>query len=279
MPPWATLLAMNEFEGKAVLVTGGATGLGAAIAGAFAAAGARVAVFDIDEAAGQALALRLGPNAFFSRTDVTADEQLREGLRRIDERFGRLDFLVNNACLYADEGLASERSLWLRALDVNLVSGAVLLREALPLLRRQGGAVVNLSSIAGKIGQAERAVYPSCKAAILQLTRNEAAALAPHGIRVNAVTPAWTWSPALEQLAGGDRAVADAVGSRLHPLGRVGDAQDVAGAVLFLCSDAARFVTGIDLPVDGGYAVLGPEQGRLPGAWFAQAREAGLQAK
>jgi NAD(P)-dependent dehydrogenase (short-subunit alcohol dehydrogenase family) len=127
--------------------------------------------------------------------------------------------------------------------------------------RRGGGAVVNFSSIAGKQGQRGRALYPASKAAILQVTRNEAMELAADRIRVNTVSPGWTWSATIARLTKGDRAKADRIAGEYHPLGRVGDAEEVARAVLFLCSDDARHITGIDLPVDGGYAMSGPDQG------------------
>jgi NAD(P)-dependent dehydrogenase (short-subunit alcohol dehydrogenase family) len=265
---------MQDFRNKTALVTGGATSLGAAIATAFHVAGADVAIVDVNAEAGEKLAGALnaaagerGGRALFCKADVSSDKDIEACLHAVRAEFGALDCLVNNACVYLDHGLASTREQWLRALDVNVVSGAILVHRAQPLLRR-GGAIVNLSSIAGKIGQKGRALYPACKAAILQVTRNEAASLAHLGIRVNAVTPAWTWSAALEGQVGGDRALADRVGAHFHPLGRVGDAGDVARAVLYLCSEDAGFVTGVDLPVDGGYSMLGPDQGEGSGYWF-----------
>jgi NAD(P)-dependent dehydrogenase (short-subunit alcohol dehydrogenase family) len=130
------------------------------------------------------------------------------------------------------------------------------------MTRRGGGAVVNFSSVAGKFGQAGRALYPAAKAAIIQLTRNAAMELAPQRIRVNSVSPAWTWSAPVERAAGGDRAKADRVGAAYHPLGRIADAEEVARAVLFLCSDDASFITGVDLPVDGGAAMTGADGGK-----------------
>jgi NAD(P)-dependent dehydrogenase (short-subunit alcohol dehydrogenase family) len=269
---------VQDHQGAVALVTGGAKGLGADIARAFFASGASVLVADIDEDAGKALCEELDANAapgraFFLRTDITRDEDLDRVAEWLSGRFGKLDCLVNNACLYADEGLASSRRQWLDSWNVNVVSGALLVQRMRALLRASGaGSVVNMSSIAGKIGQRGRALYPACKAAILQLTRSEAVELAADGIRVNAVTPAWTWSPAMSRQVAGDRALADRAGAATHPLGRVGEGDDVAAAVLFLCSPAARFVTGVDLPVDGGHAALGPDQGRGPMHWFDAAR-------
>ena len=271
--PRAVGRARFDYGGSVALVTGGATSLGAAIAQALHASGAGVWICDIDEAAGDALAdtlnARRASSAWFHAADVADDASIAGCMRRIAATHGRVDLLVNNAVVYLDSGIASPRETWMRALGVNLVGGARVLAGALDLLRASTApSVVNLSSVAGKFGQRERAVYPACKAAILQLTRSQAVDLAPRGIRVNAVTPGWTWSTALARQAGGDRARADAVGARLHPLVRVGDLDDVARAVLFLGSDAAGFITGIDLPVDGGFSALGPDQGRPPAHWW-----------
>jgi NAD(P)-dependent dehydrogenase (short-subunit alcohol dehydrogenase family) len=253
---------MKRFIGKVAIVTGGATSIGAAIVTAFHDAGAKVVIADIDDVAGAALAARLGDGALFQHTDVTSDEEITACVRRAVDAFGGIDILVNNACSFLDKGLQSSRAEWLSSLDVNVVGGAIFVREATPHMRRRGGgAIVNFSSIAGKHGQRGRALYPASKAAILQVTRNEAMELAPDRIRVNAVSPGWTWSRVIEQASGGDRSKADRIAADYHPLGRVGDAEDVARAVLFLCSDKACHITGIDLPVDGGYAMTGPDQG------------------
>ncbi len=258
---------MRGLDGKVALVTGGATSIGAAIVRNFAAASTSVAIADINREAGEALAAELGPRAIFLPTDVTVDEQVAACVRAAVERFGGIDFLVNNACIYLDHGLESSRAEWLQSFNVNVVSGAQFVRNVSPLMRaRGGGAIVNLSSIAARFGQAGRALYPACKAAILQLTRNEAMELAPHKIRVNSIAPGWTWSASIQRATGGDRAKADRVGADYHPLGRVGDPDEVARAVLFLCSDEASFITGVNLPVDGGHAMTGPDQGK-PATW------------
>jgi len=253
---------MRGFAGKVAIVTGGATSIGAAIVREFHAAGAKVVIADIGDHPGMALAAELGEGVLYQHTDVTDDAQIAACVTVTAASFGGIDILVNNACSFLDNGLASSRAEWLASLNVNLVGGAVFVREVAPHMRRRGGgAVVNFSSIAGKYGQRGRALYPASKAAILQLTRNEAMELAADGIRVNAVAPGWTWSAIIERLTKGDRAKADRIAADYHPLGRVADAEDVARAVLFLCSDDARQITGIDLPVDGGYAMTGPDQG------------------
>jgi NAD(P)-dependent dehydrogenase (short-subunit alcohol dehydrogenase family) len=258
---------MRGLDGKVALVTGGATSIGAAIVRNFAAAGTAVAIADINREAGEALAAELGARAMFHVTDVTVDEHVTACMKAAVERFGGIDFLVNNACIYLDHGLESSRADWLQSFNVNVVSGAQFVRHVAPLMcARGGGAIVNLSSIAARFGQAGRALYPACKAAILQLTRNEAMELAPHKIRVNSIAPGWTWSASIERATGGDRAKADRIGADYHPLGRVGNPDEVASAVLFLCSDEAAFISGVNLPVDGGHAMTGPDQGK-PATW------------
>lgn len=257
-----------SLQGKVAIVTGAAAMLGSAIVRAFVQAGAQVLAVDIDAVRGQALQAELGARCRFVACDIASDAALDALVADALATQGRIDFLINNAVVYGDSGLAATRGEWLRALDVNLVSGAVLVQKAADALATQRGAIVNMGSVGGKFGTANRALYPAAKAAILQLTRNQAATLAPRGVRVNSVSPGWTWSDALSRMAGGDRAHADRMAAPLHPLGRAGDPDDVAQVVLFLCSDAARFVTGADIPVDGGFSMLGPDQGRSARDWF-----------
>jgi len=257
-----------SLQGKVAIVTGAAAMLGGAIVRAFVQAGAQVLAVDIDAVRGEALQAELGNRCRFVACDIASDAALDALLADVLASEGRIDFLINNAVVYGDNGMAATRGEWLRALDVNLVSGAVLVQKAADALAAQRGAIVNMGSVGGKFGTANRALYPAAKAAILQLTRNQAATLAPRGVRVNSVSPGWTWSDALSRMAGGDRAHADRMAAPLHPLGRAGDPDDVAQVVLFLCSDAARFVTGADIPVDGGFSMLGPDQGRSARDWF-----------
>jgi hypothetical protein len=218
------------------------------------------------------VAAELGDRVLFVRTDVTDDASLEALVTAVTRRLGGIDYLVNGAVTFLDNGLASTREEWLRALNVNVASGAILARLVAPVMRaRGGGAIVNFSSIAGKFANTGRILYPAAKAANRQITKNEALDLAPDGIRVNCISPAWTWSDPLKTLSGDDREVADRVGAPLHPLGRIAGPEEVANAVLWLCSDGASWITGADIPVDGGYSMLGPDRGRGPKGTFDDA--------
>jgi NAD(P)-dependent dehydrogenase (short-subunit alcohol dehydrogenase family) len=245
---------MRGIAGKVAIVPGGATKIGRAVVEGFVAAGAKVMVADIADPGD------LPAGAAFLKTDITDDAQVAALVAATTERFGRIDFLVNVACTYLDNGAASTRSEWLQALDVNIVGSVMLMQAALPELEKNKGAIVNFGSISSRVAQTGRWLYPVSKAAILQLTRNQAMDLAPRGIRVNAVSPGWTWSNIMDQLTGGNRVKTDAVAAPFHLLGRTGNPEEVAAAVLFLCSDEASFITGTDIRVDGGYTAMGPEQ-------------------
>jgi NAD(P)-dependent dehydrogenase (short-subunit alcohol dehydrogenase family) len=251
---------MEGLKDKIAIITGGATMIGAQVARAFHRQGCRVVVADINGKDGQALAAELGPNALFVSTDLADDAQIAACVEKTVSAYGGVDFLVNLACVYIDNALASTRQEWLDSYNVNVVGGAMMLKAARPhMVRRGGGAVVNFGSISARVAQTGRWLYPVTKAAILQLTRNEAMDLAGDRIRVNSVSPGWTWCRLMDELTHGDRAKTDKVGGAFHLLGRVGDPDEVAQAVLFLCSSHATFITGTDLAVDGGYSAMGPE--------------------
>lgn len=246
---------MRGLEGKVAIVPGGCTKIGRAIADAFVAAGASVMVADIAEPSTD-----FGDNVAFQRCDLRDDADIAALVAATKDRYGRIDFLVNVACSYLDNGADSTRAEWLESFNVNLVGSVILMQAAEEELAKNRGAIVNFGSISARVAQTGRWLYPVSKAAILQLTRNQAMDLAPKGIRVNAVSPGWTWSNIMDELTQGDRAKTDAVAAPFHMLGRVADPQEVASAVLFLCSDEASFITGTDICVDGGYTAMGPEQ-------------------
>ncbi len=248
-------------DGKVAIVTGASTLIGARVAAAFAAAGATVVMADINSDDGERLAAEIGGKAHFIKTDVTRDADINACLKTTADTWGGVDILVNLACTYLDNGMETTREDWLTALNVNLVGAAVFAQKTRPYLKqRGGGAIVNFASISAKCAQIGRTVYPVSKAAMMQLTRSMALEWAEDRIRVNSVSPGWTWSNIMVSLTENKREKADGVAAPFHLLGRTGNPDEVASAVLFLCSDDASFVTGTDLAVDGGYSALGPEQ-------------------
>lgn len=246
-------------NGKSAIVTGGATLIGDKVVSALVEAGANVVSADINAEEGQRLADGYGDEVVFTPTDVTDDSQLDDLVNLCVESFGGVDILVNVAAVYLDDGLATKRADWLEALNVNLVSGALLTAKVAPhMAKRGGGSVINFASTSGKRATHFSFVYAASKAAILGITRNEAVQLADQGIRVNSVSPAWVWSNPIIEMSGGNRTLADEVGGELHIRGRIADPEEVAKVVVFLASDWASFITGEDIAVDGGYTALGP---------------------
>ena len=240
---------MAEFEGRGALVTGGGSGIGAAICRWLAEAGARVAVVDRDEAAAGAVADEIGGLAVAA--DVRDSAGVTTAVDGAAHRLGALSIVVNNAGLGALNRLEdySDRE-WDRLLAVNLTGAFWVLRAAVPHLRRAGGGViVNVSSLSGSMPTRGEGPYSVAKAGLLALTSSAALELAPE-IRVNAVSPGFIATPLTAPLF-----EIDGVRSGLEartPLGRIGTAEEVAATVGYLCSDAAAYVTGHNLVVDGG---------------------------
>ena len=239
----------GDFEGLVAVVTGGASGIGAAVARELAAQGARVAVLDIDPGGAQDADVAIG-------ADVADDASVRAAIGQVVAEHGRLDVLVNNAGVGAQGTVEdNDDAEWLRVLDINLLGMVRATRAALPALRRSpAAAIVNIGSIAATAGLPQRALYSASKGAVLALTRAMAADHLPEGIRVNCVNPGTAdtpWIGRLLERADDPQAERAALESR-QPHGRLVSAEEVAVAVAYLASPRSGSTTGTAIAVDGG---------------------------
>ena len=245
-------------EGKVIVVTGGASGIGRATALAAAREGARVTVADVDRAGGARVAAEiraLGASAAFVPCDVTRGADVEKVFAHVAGELGAVDGVFNNAGIEGRLAPLAEydEDVFRRVIEVNVVGVWNVLRAAIPpMVARGRGAIVNTSSIAGLIGAGAFSAYVASKHAVLGLTKSAAVEYSKAGVRVNAICPGVIDTPMLTRLADGrDDLVAGLVG--LTPTGRLGSADEIAQAVLWLLSDRASFVTGHALAVDGGY--------------------------
>lgn len=249
-----------DFSGAAVLVTGGTSGIGAAIARAFGEAGASVLLSGRDAARGGEVAAGIaggGGTAEFLAADVTDPEACGRLVQAILARFGRLDVLVNNAgIIHRATAEETTDAQWRETMAVNLDAAFYMSRAAIPAIREQGGgAIVNIASDWALVGGERGVAYCASKGGMLLMTKAMALDHAHENIRVNAVCPTDIDTPMLDaefEAAGIGKAEGLAGVADTIPMGRVGAPEDVARAVLFLASDQAGFITGIGLPVDGG---------------------------
>ena len=260
---------MGEFEGRSVLVTGGALGIGQGVVRAFARESAMVAVADLDRSAAERLASELaadGAQVIATVGDVSSGEDAQRMVAETIAAFGRLDVLVNNAGIQPTDWYFDVEStpieVWDRILDVNLKGQFLMAKYALPHIRAQGpgGSVINMASVQGLQSMPGVPAYAASKGGSLSLTRNMALDYAPVGIRVNAICPGTIDSELVRDLAraqGGDLEANLASFGAFHPLGRLGVPEDIAQAALYLASPRSSFVTGTALVVDGGFMAQG----------------------
>jgi NAD(P)-dependent dehydrogenase (short-subunit alcohol dehydrogenase family) len=251
---------MSEFEGKVAVVTGGAHGIGKATAEAFARQGAHVLLSDIAVEAGEAAARQIGEeggSASFIRADVSDEEDVRTMVGAAVERYGRLDIAHNNAGIVGGGATVVDMPLetWNRGIGVMLTGVFLCLKYEIPVMLAQGGgSIVNTSSGAGLIGFPTMADYVSAKHGVIGLTKTAALENATTGIRINAVCPGTARSQMVDEWIGGDPAN-EAEVVAMHPIGRIAEASEIAATVVWLCSDAASFMIGHALVVDGGYSI------------------------
>ncbi|MEU2610207.1 glucose 1-dehydrogenase [Micromonospora sp. NPDC007271] len=254
----ATMNPTYDFTGQVALVTGASSGMGLATARAFAEAGAAVALADINRAAVQTATETLaaaGHRVLDVTCDVTDEASVAAAVRSTVKEFGRLDMAFNNAGIQVPPSDAADEpaEVFDRVNAVNLRGVWACMKHELAQMRSQGvGAIVNCSSLGGLVGLPGRAAYHASKHGVLGLTRSAALEYAPRGIRINAICPGTIATPMVaDMIDKGELDRAEAVANQ--PINRLGEAEEIAAAVLWLCSPGASFVIGVALPVDGGY--------------------------
>jgi NAD(P)-dependent dehydrogenase (short-subunit alcohol dehydrogenase family) len=247
-----------ELDGKVAIVTGGGSGLGRACAHALGRAGASVLVADVDAGGGAETVAGMEGAAAFLQVDVTEQDEVAGMVEGAVERFGRLDIAVNNAGMTGVSAPTADYTLddWNRAIALNLTGVFLCLKHEIPAMiaSGDGGAIVNMASGAGLVGFAGLPAYVASKHGVVGLTRAAALEYVKAGIRVNAVCPGSTRTPMLEGFMGGNPDIERAMTAGV-PLGRLGRPEEIAEAVVWLCSDAASFVVGHAMAVDGGSVI------------------------
>jgi len=248
---------MANVAGKVVVITGAGAGIGRATALMFAANGAKVVVTDVDEAGGQLTVdhiVSAGGEAFFVAHDVASEEQWTRTLAGVEERFGGIDVLVNNAGIYIIAPLADTTlEQWNRLFSINV--GGVFLgsKHVAPYLaKRGGGSIINMSSVAGLRGTAGHTLYGASKGAVRILTKDLAAELAGQNIRVNSIHPTYVKTAMADYGAAMAGMTLEEMGTRMVPLGRLAEPEDVANVIVFLAADESSYLTGSEFVVDGG---------------------------
>jgi NAD(P)-dependent dehydrogenase (short-subunit alcohol dehydrogenase family) len=255
---------MSRFQGKVAVVTGGAAGIGRAVVEELCSGGCTAAFLDRDMEAGTKAMEYFSSQGYrveFYAGDIGDEAFCRNACSQIVQQAGgAVHYLVNNAFSFLAKGIDATKADWERMFEVGPQAFALMAQCLVPAMKLVGGgAIVNVASISAYIAQPNRWTYNTAKGAVLNLTRCMAFDLAPFGIRVNSVSPAWIWTQEVYKIAGGDRQKWEPVFGKFHMLRRCGEPSEVAHAIAFLLSDEASFITATDLRVEGGYLGLGGE--------------------
>jgi NAD(P)-dependent dehydrogenase (short-subunit alcohol dehydrogenase family) len=256
---------IDRFKDRVAIVTGGSSGIGKSIVEELCKEGASVSFTGLSDQ-GFTVADELksqGYKASYHQGDMIEEDFCQAVVNKTLADFGSINYLVNNAFSFTAKGLEATTDDWHRSLFVGPVGYARMVQLVTePMKKAGGGAIVNMSSISAHIAQINRWTYNAAKGAVNQLTKCQALDLATFNIRVNSVSPAWIWTREVDkaaQLDGGGREKWEPIWGKYHILRRCGEPVETAAPVLFLLSEDASFITGTDLPIDGGYLAVGPE--------------------
>lgn len=253
---------MNRLKGKVAVVTGGSVGIGAASVIRMAEEGASVAILDFQDPQGQALAADLtgrGLKADFWHCDVSSEAEVKKVLDEVAEKFGSLTVLVNNAGISGPNKPTHEltEAEWDSVQNVNVKGVFFCTKHALLHMKKAGiGSIINLSSIYGLVSAPDIPPYHASKGAVTLMSKTDALLYATENIRVNSIHPGFIWTPLVEahlKTTGQDPDEAKQMTAELHPVGHMGEPDDIAWGVVYLASDESKFVTGSELVIDGGY--------------------------
>ena len=253
---------MARVKGKVAIVTGGSLGIGKSTSELLAREGARVAVTDVRNEEGEAVAEQIrqaGGDARYWHLDVSDEDQVQQVTKKVRDAFGSLDVLVNNAGIAGPDKPTHELTLeeWEHVIRINVTGVFLCTKHAIPYMRETGGgSIINLSSIYGLISAPDLPPYHASKGAVRLMSKTDALLYAKEGIRVNSVHPGFIWTPLVEELAEHSEEGPEAFRGNLaalHPIGHPGEPADIAWGIVYLASDEAKFVTGSELVIDGGY--------------------------
>ena len=254
------------FQDKVALITGAASGLGFACAMAFAREGARLVLNDLDDERAKTAAARIEGDHLACSGNVSKEADVSRLTAEAVSRFGRIDILVNSAGLADSFVPTVDQPLehWQKLIDVHLTGTYLVSKTVAPvMIAQRSGAIINLNSIAGVLGLPVRTTYSVAKAGIGMMTRVLGCEWAPYGVRVNAIAPGYIMTPMTERLIDAGKIDVDRV-RRRTPMGLLGTAEDIADGMMFLASDRSRFITGVTLPIDGGYCAFGAPSDAYP---------------